>query len=314
MPEPNLNDVAPRGVVDLSDAPVAITDESFDSLFPAEPAAPAVAPQGATPKNNQGAQPSPSNPPAPASPTTQPSPAVADEPFLKGASTVYKTKEAALDGINQKDAVIEQLRSRIVMATGIDPLTGRPAAQPVNQPVEVDYSREPQRYVEDLYKAAKSGDPNAYAAVQQKFMADSQKPQQAMFQQFVKHNAITTVGNEIQGFDKFYGGAEYNKALDSMPILKDAITQAETNTNYNEQLPQLYKIAYLVSRGVQMPDLLKANANANQPNQNPTPARPTATPSTPSVPVQTVKPSLRTVDGIKAIIADAEARGVKLDF
>lgn len=311
MPEEvTIDQVAPGGVVQLNDAPAALDDATFDSLFPsdgvaAKPQASQTQVQGTQQIQTQQTQ----------TQTATQTQATADEPFLKGTNSVYKTKDAALEGINQKDSLIDQLRQRYILTTGVDPITGSPVGITTQTPVEVDYSTNPSQYLEDLHAAAKSGDPAKYAAVQQKFQMDNLKPVMPVIQATVKQQAVQSVTKEIPEFDKFYGSAAYNKALESVDILRDAIVQAESDTKLSSQLPKLYKVAYLVSQGVQLPELLKANqTQQTQQTQTQTQTRTTARPTTSTIPSQTAKPSLRTLDGIRATIQDAEARGVSLEF
>jgi len=149
--------------------------------------------------------------------------------------------------------------------------------------------------------------------VQQKFQMDNLKGIMPTIQASVKQQAIQNVAKEIPEFDKFYGSASYNKALESVDLLKDAISQAEADTKLSGQLPKLYKVAYLVTQGVQLPELLKAN-QTQQSQQTQTQTRTTISPTTTSIPNTTAKPSLRTLEGIRATIADAEARGVSFEF
>jgi len=297
-----------RGVVDLSGAPAALDDATFDSLFPADgvshvaPASQTQAQPGQTATQTQQTQ----------QPAAQPQ-AQADDSFLKGDRSVYKTKDAALEGLNQKDALIEQLRQRYALTTGIDPITGQPVGQN-NQPVQQDdYFQNPSKYLDDLYAAAKQGGPAAYRDVQAKFMLDTLKPLQPVLQQAARQQAVETASADVKDIGAFLNTPVYKRALEANGQLKDAIAVAESDFRFHSQLPGLYKTAYLVAQGMQLPEILRAQQPQIQ-TQTQTQARPTAQATTQSVQVSTVKPNLRTVDGIKAIIADAEARGVKLEF
>src|SRR5487761_1287678 len=303
----DLNTVAPNGVVDLSNAPAGLDDATFDSLFPAE----------ASTQVFTAAQPQPVTAPGTAAatepqaqPVTQPS-----APFLKGDRSVYNTQEAALQGINQKDALIEQLRQRYALTTGIDPITGQPVGHNPT-PQNIDYSSDPKKYIEDLFAAAQdaSKDPSAYVGVQSKFISDTLKPLQPLMQRAAREQALQTLGNEIKDAPAFVGTPAYQKALDSNTELRDAIASAETDYRWHSRLPSLYKIAYLTGQGMQLPELLRANA-APQPQTQTSPApRPTSQPTTPSMPTATAPPTFKTLDGIRSVIADSEARGLTLDF
>jgi hypothetical protein len=100
------------------------------------------------------------------------------------------TAEDAAKGVNEKDTLIEQLRQRYALTTGIDPITGKPVGvngQP--QPDQIDYTQQPDRYLDDLYNAAKKGGPEAYLDVQQKFIFDSVKPLQPILQKAARDQA-----------------------------------------------------------------------------------------------------------------------------
>lgn len=306
----DLDNVAPGGVVNLNDVPGGLDDSTFDSLFPADGKSTAVAPiqqQDTTsgqPTNGQTA------------PATTPS---ANDFFLKGDKSVYKTQEDAAKGINEKDALIDVLRQRYALTTGIDPITGQPVqAAQVQQAQVSDYSNNPDLYMEDLYKAAKTSS-SAYRDVQQKLVMDTLKPLQPLVQKMAREQAVESVATEISGIDKFIGSPVYQKALDANPELKNAIATAETDSRFYSRLGGLYKLTYLTAQGMQLPDLLRAQqaAPAVQPNQQTPapPARPTtAQPTTPSAARETAAPNFKSIEGIKAVIAAQEAKGQKLDF
>lgn len=310
-----LEHVAPGGIVQLHDAPAALDDDTFDSLFPASQTPSAtqaqpVAPVAAKPD-------APVTPQTPVTPAAQPQTGTTDDNFLQGAKSVYKTKEAALEGLNQKDALVDQLRQRYALVTGIDPITGQPVgAQPQNQAQALDYASNPEKYLDDLYRAAKEGGPQAYAQVQQKFVMDSLKPLQPVMQRLVKDQAVQTASQDVKDIGTFLQGPNYDRALNSNAQLKDAISVAEQDSRFYSQLPGLYKTAYFVAQGMQLPDLLKANATQQTQTQTPPVApRPTLQSQTPSIPSQTARPNLRGgIDGIRAVIAEMEGKGVNLEF
>jgi len=318
MPEDTTVDqVAPGGIVQLNDMPGGFTDDAFDALFSADgtPSKPAQQVETRTPVSQT---PTPQTV-APQAQQTQDTPVVpqADDTFIKGERSVYKTKDAAVEGLNQKDQLIDTLRQRYVLATGVDPISGQPVGtngvQP--QPQVVNYAQNPKQYIEDLYKAAQAS-PEQYAAVQKKFLLDSLGPSViAASTDVVRNQAIKTVASEIQDFNTFYGSQGYQKALEVVPELKNAIATAESDTQFSGQLPGLYKAAYLIGKGLSLP---QAVAAATQLSQTQTPSRPvpTATPTTPTLTPVTgaAKPSFGTIDGIRAIIAQHEASGAKLDF
>jgi hypothetical protein len=305
MSEPTLEQVAPGGIVRLADTPGALDDAAFDALFPADGVSQVPSP------SQQVRQETPASTPT-QTPTQTPPNTNSEDFFVKGERSVYKTKEAVVEGLNQKDALIEQLRQRYALTTGIDPITGQPVGvNPVAAVPVLDYAQNPKQYLEDLYKAAQSG-PEAYAAVQTKFMMDNLKPIQPILQNSVRQQAVEQVSKEIADFGTFHGTPGYNKALDAVPALKDAIASAESDVRFSGQLPGLYKAAYLIGKGQQLPEILAANRPAN----TQTPVVPSATPRTPSLPSANtgVKASFGSIEGIRQIIADQEAKGTKLDF
>jgi hypothetical protein len=306
MPEPNLDQVAPGGVVQLNNAPAGLDDATFDSLFPAEPAQKVVAPvQQVQPKQEtQQTQQTQTNQTA-----TQ---ATESEPFIKGDKSVYKTADAAREGINQKDALIEQLRQRYALTTGIDPITGQPVGQ-AQQQFNDDYTQNPNKYLDDLYSAAKQGGPQAYTQVQQKLIMDTLKPFAPALNSLAKAQALESVSHENAEAAKFVTTPAFQKTMDANPDLASAIATAESDYRFHSRLPGLYKLAHLAGQGMQLPELLKANASQvqNQTQQVRTTAQQTTlAPST----EKANAPSFKSIDGIRATIKDLEARGARLDF
>jgi hypothetical protein len=313
MPEATLDQIAPGGVIQLGNAPAGLDDATFDSLFPAEPSQTQSAQQTTAKQDTQQTQQVQQTQSTTQTQTQQ------DQFFLKGDRSVYKTAEDAQRGINEKDAVIEQLRQRYALTTGIDPLTGKPVGINGQPQAEVDYSTQPDRYLDDLYNAAKKGGPEAYRDVQQKFILDTVKPLQPILQKAAKDQAIETLTTELPAAKGFVGSPSYTKALELNPEIKQAITVGETDSRFHSRLPGLFKLAYYAAQGMQLPELLKAQATQTQTTSQTqqvhgTPVRTTVSSTTPSPAAQTSRPSFKTIEGIRAIIADAEARGVKLDL
>lgn len=306
-----LDRIAPGGVVQLQHAPAGLDDATFDSLFPAESASVTVAPTqaGVAQPGQQPNQTTQQTQPAATTQQTQ------DQYFLKGDRSVYKSLEEATKGVNEKDTMIEQLRQRYALTTGIDPITGQPVGQ-FPQQQQQDYIQNPTKYLEDLYAAAKAGGPEAYRDVQSKFIFDAVKPLQPLLQKVARDQAASEAGTELKGMTEFLASPAYQKALDSNPELKQAVSVGETDYRFHSRLPGLYKLAYLTAQGMQLPELLKAQAAQSHTTTQPTqPVRTTVQPTTASrSTTQTANPSFKTIDGIKAIIADAEARGVTLNF
>ncbi len=304
MPEPTLDSIAPGGVVQLGQAPAGLDDVTFDSLFPAEPSQVTQAVQ----------QP-------PATPVTQTQQPVATQVqpsfFLQGEKSVYKTAEDATRGINEKDAVIEQLRQRYALTTGIDPITGKPVASQGQTQETVDYYQQPEQYLDALYNAAKKGGPEAYRDVQAKFIFDAVKPLQPILQKAARDQALETLALDLPSAKSFVGTPNYTKALDVNPELKQAISISEQDHRFHSRLPGLYKLAYLTAQGMQLPELLRAQATqTHTPTQTQAqPVRTTVqtTTTSPST-TQAARPSFKNIEGIRAVIADMEGRGVKLDI
>jgi len=304
MPDPTLDQIAPGGVVQLNQSPAALDDVTFDSLFPAEPSQVTQAVQQPTA--------------TPVTQTQQPvTQQVKSDFFLQGEKSVYKTAEDATRGINEKDAVIEQLRQRYALTTGIDPITGKPVGVQGQTQETVDYYQQPDQYLDALYNAAKKGGPEAYRDVQAKFIFDAVKPLQPILQKAARDQAVETLALELPASKSFVGTPNYTKALDLNPELKQAISISEQDHRFHSRLPGLYKLAYLTAQGMQMPELLRAQATQTQtPTQTQVqPVRTTvqATTTSPST-TQAARPSFKNIEGIRAVIADMEGRGVKLDI
>jgi hypothetical protein len=308
MSQPTIDQVAPNGVVDVSKGPAgALDDAAFDAMFPADGTTQVIAPVQQT-------QP-PSGTPAAPAPVAQPSATPqGSEPFLKGQKSIYNSAEAAIEGINQKDALIEQLRQRYALTTGIDPITGQPIQATQPQPTQNDdYYQNPDRYLDDLYNAAKQGGPQAYRDVQAKFMLDTLKPLQPILQRAAREQAVEETSKAVPTIGTFIGSQLYDKTLSENPELRHAITTAEQDYRWHSRLPGLYKLAYQAGQGLNLPEILKANQPITV--QNPPAApRPTAQPTTQSMPTTTAAPNLRNLEGIRATIAQLEANGAKLTF
>jgi len=283
MPEPN---------VDLSNAPSALDSATLNELFPAEPMATTavVVPTPVTPT------------PAPAA-TTTPAP-TPDEPFLKGSESVYKTREAAQRGLDEKDSLIKQLRQSYSLATGVDPITKQPINAIAPQGNE-SYVLNPKKYVADL-QDAKS--PEQLAKVQQKFVFDTFQPIAPAISSMTKNAAIKQVADALPDFGTFYGSSEYKSTLEANPDLKEAVEMAESDIAFHPRLAGLLKLTYLTNKGMQLPELLKKAAAP----QTTAPTRTSPTPTTVAPTEYTTSneaPSLQTKAGRKAIIDQFEKGG-----
>lgn len=236
--------------VDLSQAPGA--DMNLDDLFPAEPVS-----VMATTVASQPAQPT-----APATTTPPVTTVQPDETFLKGERSVYRTRDAAVQGLNEKDALIEQLRQQYSLATGIDPISKRPLSS-APQAAE-SYVTNSKKYVADL-RAAQTDE--QLAKVQAKFVMDTLQPVAPAIANATKNSAIQQARTTVPEFDTFYGSKDYKDTLEQTPSLRDAIEAAESDIQFHSRLPDLYRTAYLVSRGIKLPELIKQQSTAaGQPN------------------------------------------------
>jgi hypothetical protein len=274
----------------MNDAPASLDSKTMDELFPAEPSAP---PQAASPESQPPEQP-------PAQPAATP-----DEPFIKGSRTVYKTREAAVEGLNSKDTLIEELRQRYSLATGIDPITRQPVGNQTPQASD-NYDLNPKKYLADLQAATKAED---LAQVQKKFLWDSLQPIAPVIMQATKANAIQRLKAEVPDFETFHNSAEYQTTLERTPSLKEAIETAEGDIRFTSRLDDLYKTAYLVHQGIQLPELLKRQSSTTQPPAT----RPTNTPTTlapdPNGIRTTSAADLQSREGRKSIIEQFEKSG-----
>ena len=288
MPDPNQNP-APNQRVDLSDAPGGELD--LDALF----GNPEVQPT--TTVSTQPPQTDPS--------ATTP---VESEPFLKTATgTVYKSAEDAVKGVEHKDQLIAQLRQQLAQQTGTDPLRRQP--QSTNPPESTNYLDNQEAYFRDLGKAVEAKDQAKYLDVQRKFVYDALAPLTPTITTLVRAQAANNVETEIRDFRQFQQSDDYVKTLESMPMLKNAIEIAETNPTAASQLPEFYKMAYYVHKGLKLPEIVQA--------QRPVaaePVRPTVTSTPVTAPATTAgrvaQPSLNTPEGRKAIIEQQERLGV----
>lgn len=283
----------PEPTVDLSNAPVSLDSQTLDQLFPAEPAATVATTQPPAPVTA-----TPSAPPA----TTPP--VVPDEPFLKGSESIYKTREAAQRGLDEKDALIKQLRQSYSLATGVDPITKQPINAIAPQGNE-SYVLNPKKYVDDL-QAAKS--PEQLAKVQQKFVFDTFQPIAPAISSMTKNAAVKQVADSIPDFNTFYGSSEYKATLEANPDLREAVEMAESDIAFHPRLAGLLKLTYLTNKGMQLPELLKKAATP--PTQPP--ARTQLTPSQPAPTEYTTSneaPGLGTKAGRQAIIDQFEKSG-----
>lgn len=300
-----VNPVATGKQPDFSDAPGS--DLTFDQLFPSEPRV-GDAPNTVTPATSAPVTTAPVTTPVP-----QSTPAVtpADDFFLSGSESKYRTREAAIEGINQKDAVIQQLRQRYALTTGIDPITQQPVGAAAATPASTNYARDRQRFVSDQAAALQKGDADAYGRVLEKFVMDTLEPYAPALQASARERALRQVESDVKDFDKFLGSSNYKSTLERHPELGDAIAIAESDIRFNSRLPGLYKLAYEASLSSQLPELLKANQTTTpEVRTAPVTMTPTTTAPPPSATTPAAAPSLATKEGRRAIIEAAERSGL----
>lgn len=270
-------------------------DLLFDELFPATDGTDAAT----TPQTEKPV----------AAPVTEPQATPKDEIFLKGEKSVYKTAEAAVEGLNKKDALIDQLRQRYISEHGIDPVTNERVPTQQDQ-VGESYLQKPQRYFEDLVKNVNEQNAQGYMETQQKLIADTLAPYGPLLSSLGRQQALQVAEEKAVGVGKFVGSEEYTTVLQDSPKLKQAIefSEADPRTPPND-LAELYSIAYWSSLGRRTPELLKAQAD-KAPASTPQTVQPTLSSSTQTPPTPGASPSISSSEGRKAIIAEAERRGV----
>lgn len=301
MPEPTN----PNSGVDLSTAPGA--DINFDDLFPVEAESLVVAPPQAAPGTN---------PPAAAPQAPQ-----GNEFFLQGNTSRYKTAEEAIKGLDTKDAMIDNYRN-FLKTKGINPDTLE-AVQPEPQAPSTPqspykYLNNEQKLYEDLARQART-DPAAWGRTLREYNQEVLSAQVApilpLLTEVSRQRAVRQVSQEATDFPTFIGSPAYSETLNKVPILKQAIENAENNFNMADSLPQLYQLAYMVGQNFRKPEPVAAPAAPAPVAATPQhPARPTTTsPSYMTPPQPGAPPDMRTSAGRKALIQDMEARGIK-DF
>jgi hypothetical protein len=280
-------------------------DAAFDSLFQ-ELDTPPTAPASTTPQAPVEQQPTPQ--------TTQTEPQAPSFELRTPSGTVYKSADEVIRGIESKDAAINQLRNTVIAMTGYDPLTKRPT----QQFEQVSYLASPDRYAKDLSEAAeegtRTGSYDKFTRVHTKLIGEVIQSQIAPYVPNVlqagRQNAVNTLAQAVPDFPTFYGSAEYEQTLEASPALRKAIATAEQTPDFQAELPELYKLAYEVRQATKLREQIKSG-NAAPPNQ--TAPRPTLTSTTLTPPAPTApqaRPTLSSSEGRKAIIADAERKGV----
>lgn len=295
MPTPNNGQMP--GTFFKDDIPGG--DISFDELFSPE--------QTLTNQPQAGA---PENTPTPTPP--QAAPTVVED-FLKTTGSVYKSKEDAIKGIEEKDALIEKLRQEWILKNGVDPVTqkqvnlgaghGEPQA-PLN------YLQDKRKYVKDLEDAVKRNDPEAYANAQLKLVSDMLQPLAPVITDLARQRAVETVSLEMKEFGAFKSSDDYKKVLETNRTLGSAIEAAEQNYTMHAQLPELYRLAYLASQGQRVPELIRQATQATAAQAQPTQPQRTMAPSAMTPPnVSNRPPDLTTSLGRRDIIRQFQESG-----
>lgn len=300
---PNPNELSPGAVgtrVDLSSAPGA--EINFDDLFPVDPAnlsAPQV-PQG-TP--------------------TEPPQAPADNWFLKtdDGKIVYRTQEDAIQGIAHKDALVDRYRTYL-KSQGIDPdslqnarTAPEPQAPSAPQP-GYKYFQNGKNLYKDLSEAVTKNDPDAYERTmrtyQMEVLQNEIAPVVPLLTEVARNRAVRKVSTEVPEFETYLRSDDYRQSVERLPILKEAINNAENNFAMADKLDQLYQLAYLVSQGMKKntaPAPVAAPVQT-QPVQRPTTTSSTLAPPQPSVSTQNWASDS---NARRQLIKDFEARGIK---
>lgn len=236
---------------------------------------------------------------------------VSSEPFLKTSTgSVYKSADEAVRGIEHKDALILELRQKLSDQNGVDPLRKR--TPEVEDPGLMSYIENPKKYFADLNEAAKSGDEAKILAVQQRFVEENTArtlaPYAGILSNAIKSQAVESVSGSIPKFQEFLGSEDYKTTLENYPLLKRSIEISESNPQQSGDLGQLYRMAYEVSNGRNLPKIVEANRANPQLTTRPTVS---STQPTPVGQQRVAQPTMGSSDGRKSIIAQQEANNVE---
>jgi hypothetical protein len=231
------------------------------------------------------------------------------EPVIKTKTgTVYKSIEDAVEGIEHKDALIAQLRDQVKRETGSDPLTRRPEPTQPNGPK--NYMDDQEQYFNDLSSAVEKQDRSAYMQTQRKLIWDSLGPLAPTITSLAKANAERVVSDELPEFREYVLSDDYRNLEQYSPLLADAIRTAEANPQAGNQLPELYRIAYLSSQGRKVPELLQSVRSDTSTTQSRPTVHSTQVSPPPVTGVPQAQPSLDSKEGRAAIIKQMEDRGI----
>ena len=257
---------------------------------------------------------------SPMEPVAQPP--APQEPFLKAANTVYETPEDAIRGTDEKDRIIRnvtQNREQIAKALGVDPISGevvqRDTSQPqAGVPVEKSYEQDPNAYVSDLQKAAADNNSQKFFEIHKKLVDEELDrrlgPVVPLVASLAKQHAIEKIGADPKSFNSFLAGEDFKAVVEELPLLREAISLAESDVAQAAQLPGLYRMAYLTSLGLkqQAPAAGQPVPVVPTPPVRPRPTSSAATMAPPTIPG--TEPDQSTSEGRAEIIRRAEAAGV----
>lgn len=293
MPDPKLSAGFDGARIALTEAPGG--DIPFDELFP---------PEGSQPNPQETAGTPPSAPPQ------------APEFFLRAGNSVYKTAEDAATGVAHKDTLIDRYRAYLA-EQNIDPDTLQSKPKPTPQSPDDPYKflGKEGNLFDALSDAVGKRDRVGYDrainnAVEERLNA-TLGPLAPLISEVAQQRAVRRVSEDAKDFGTFRYSEEFQSVRKQIPLLDNAIKAAEGDFRMAEQLPDLYRMVYLIHQGGRKSDPVVSTA----PAVNPPTARPTTTPSTmtpppPGVPTQ----NWATDSGSrKQLIKDMETRGIK-DF
>ncbi len=244
---------------------------------------------------------SPASPASVTVPPAVPAPPSRDYFIRTETGTVYKSEQDAIQGIEHKDTLIKQLRERYIQERGIDPITNQPVAPQPTAPVL--YTQNPKQYYQDLVAAVNKNDAEAYFAAQDRLIQE--RVQSVLgnilpaLTDTVNVRASQVVAKEIPDFSAVKESPAFREAVESLPLLKEAITLAESQPEYSQRLPELYRMAYAWTQFKRGPVAVMTTVAPPTPQL----VRPTLSSTTPLPPSRpSTPPELNSVDGRKSLI------------
>jgi len=283
----------------MSSAPGA--DLSFDNLFPPEGVDPSAPPQAVAPETA---------PPAPPQAPEQ-------QPFLKAGNSVYLTHEEAAKGLEYKDQLVHRYRT-FLKENGFDPNTFKKVAEP-QAPAPPQQNQSPYTYYgngnkvyEDFAKAVANKDPRGYEAVLNRYTQeaiDAQlSPYAPLLAEVADQRARRQVKEQVPDFETFISSPDHAEVMNRVPLLKQAIENAQRTPQAADHLAQLYQIEYLINRGIKAGSPAPQQATAAPTVRTTTPTA-TMTPPTPT----NYKPAewATNREARKQLIQDRKAQGIE---